>query len=694
MKNKKTLIIGISGLIMIISGLIIGLSFSFSVPLESDVKVEENSDLTYYIDVNYDGKDGSAVSSSDTAIAQVFSDYIYVEDQIPNGLTFKGFVETDDGTIGAVKRDDGVSCAGYVDGGVSGLRYDSDTRTVSFKVKNLQAGCKITVGVITQTPNLSNGIYRMDFYNTAYGRENSSSVKSNTVHAFVGRQNISPFNVVYQYTGDVPKVAPEVPITTSYIAGSQVAVNQDIDLEGYEFSGWSSDDVEVSNGIFTMPSSHVTFEGEFIKKEETKENVIYTISGDIPDGYLPPLEKSYVVGSDVKLDSLKAGDIINGYRFLGWTSSDVELPSTTVDNSIIFTMPSHEVTLVGEFEKVSYKVTYQFQGGIVPPNADSLLPKEQNYYPGDMVTIAENPKTAGYRFLGWYSSDTFIMQDEDIVIYGEWIIEEGVFSPNVTTTIIDKQESYQNGDTVRFSIVVENTSDYPIRDVILEEKTSGCQFIGGGEYIVRSDTQVLIPTIDARNSITVYASYDVGKDIIKNITNIVELTGALADNSNYHLDVSKNYNSEVEFMISNITLQINLVNEEDEKISGAQFTLYRDSNLTNSVSTGLDFIGLSSNTTYYLKETKASTGYQLLGKVLEVKVDSNGTISIPDYDVFGENGINIVSIVNKKINVLPNTGGLGVVPYIIIGLIFIIIGISCLILLFRKRGEQDEKNHK
>ncbi len=693
MKNKRMLLIGIVGFIMIGVGIIIGLSFSFATPLENDVKLEENSELIYYIEVNYDGKDGSAVSSSDSATAQVYSDYIYVEDKIPEGLTFKGFVETDDGTIGAVKRSDNSSCAGYVDGGVSGLKYDSDTRTVSFKVNYLQAGCKITVGIITQTPTLSNGIYRMDFYNTAYGREGSRSTKSNTVHAFVGRENISPFNVIYQYTGDVPDGVPEVPAVTSYIAGSTVSVNQDINIEGYEFSGWTTDDVSVSDGVFIMPSSHVTFQGSFTKKVEKKQDVTYTITGEIPDGYLPPLDKSYVVGSDVKLDSLKAGDIINGYRFLGWTSSDVELPSTNIDDSIIFTMPDHSVTLVGMFARISYKVTYQFQGSVIPPNADSLLPIEKNYYPGDTVTIASYPNATGYKFLGWYSSEQFTMPEEDVIIYGEWMVEEGVFSPTITVNIINKQESYHNSDVVRFSIVVENTADYPILDVMLEEKTLDCIFVDGEGYTVRSNTQVLIPTIDAHSSVTVYASYNVGTDVVKNVTNVVQLTGALASNSNYHLDISKEYKSAVDFVISNIALQITLVNEDGENISGAEFTLYRDSNLSNVVSTGFEFTGLSPNKTYYLKQTRASTGYQLLGKALEIKVANDGNIIIPDYDVSNDNGVNKVSIVNKKINILPNTGGVGIIPYIVVGLILIIGGTVCLVLLFRKRGEKDEKNH-
>ena len=113
--------------------------------LENDSRVAENSDLTYYIDVIYDGVDAEAISSSDSGTAKINSDYIHVEDKLPEGLTFKNFISSGDGSIGAVKRSDGTSCAGYVVGDSAGLVYDETTRTVSFKVKGLQAGCKLTV---------------------------------------------------------------------------------------------------------------------------------------------------------------------------------------------------------------------------------------------------------------------------------------------------------------------------------------------------------------------------------------------------------------------------------------------------------------------------------------------------------------------------------------------------------------------
>ena len=56
-----------------------------------------------------------------------------------------------------------------------GLHYNANTRTVSFKVDNLQAGCVLTVGVITRTPASVNG--RVDFYNYGTARDEETTVK-------------------------------------------------------------------------------------------------------------------------------------------------------------------------------------------------------------------------------------------------------------------------------------------------------------------------------------------------------------------------------------------------------------------------------------------------------------------------------------------------------------------------------------
>ena len=77
-----------------------------AVILDNDIEVEPDTELTYYIDVNCDGVDRYGVHSNDDITAEVKSDYIYVSDTIPDGLEFIGFVTSNDGSFGAVKRDD------------------------------------------------------------------------------------------------------------------------------------------------------------------------------------------------------------------------------------------------------------------------------------------------------------------------------------------------------------------------------------------------------------------------------------------------------------------------------------------------------------------------------------------------------------------------------------------------------------
>lgn len=675
MKDKKKIVIFVLSISLFVALLIVLINRSFAVPLDDGARVAPNSDLTYYIDVIYDGKDATAVSSSDTVTANVNSDYIYVEDKLPDGLTFKNFVTTSDGTIGAVKRSDGSSCPGYVVGDSAGLFYDNTTRTVSFKVKNLQAGCKLTVGIVTTTPSLPRG-KRLDFYNTAFARENNFTFKSNTVHVFMGDEEATLYTVTYKYTGTVPDGAP-VPEVGSYSAGATVGVEANPTIAGYTFSGWKTSDTTVSNNSFTMPSKNITFTGSFAAK--TKHNVSYTISGTAPEGFVSPSTKSYGTGDDVVLDTLKVGDVINGYKFLGWSSSTVDLSDG------IFQMPNSNVTIIGRFEQIKYTVSYQFQGAVIPSNADSLLPAATTYAPGEIVTVASDPVASGYKFLGWYKSATFEMPEEDVVIYGEWMRFSGYFVPTITITIPSQKAIYQEGEIVNFQITVKNNASIPINDVMIQDYLDGVTFNAGSNYTVLSDKIAKISTIVAGGSVTLTAKFTAGSDVVKDYVNTVELTGAIANNY-YYLDTTKDYKVSAHFKVANVDLKINLKNKNNTALTGGKFTLYSDSSLSNIISEGLEFTGLVPGQTYYLKQTRAHTGYVLLNDTYTVVVDSSGNITISGQKYDNTTGVVILELVNDAINMLPNTGGVGNIPYIVTGLIIIVVS-SCGYVLYMRKKE-------
>ena len=87
---------------------------SFSNLLDNDVEVKENSELIYYLNVSYDGVDKNWTQSSTTTVSEIKSGTLFIEDKIPDGLEFTGFITTDDGSIGAVKRSDATTCPGKV----------------------------------------------------------------------------------------------------------------------------------------------------------------------------------------------------------------------------------------------------------------------------------------------------------------------------------------------------------------------------------------------------------------------------------------------------------------------------------------------------------------------------------------------------------------------------------------------------
>ena len=535
---------------------------------DNDVRIDVDSELTYYLNVKEDGVDASGIESSDSQIADMRGGRVAVTDKLPEGLIFQGFVTTSDGTFGAVSRSDSsIQCSGKVvddtneealDTGTwnnvhteyyyHGLHYNDTTRTVSFTAEKIKAGCQLTIGIITKTPatiddpDTTPVETRRDFYNTAFAAEKGITATSNTVHAWIGSSSTRVYKVMYRYTGTVPTGAPTTPSEQSYPVNNEVAVSMNPTLEGYTFSGWTTSDATVTDGSFTMPGQDVELVGIWTKNTEAaKYNVTYVINGDKPADFMPPTQKEYEAGVSVPLDSTEANTAIDGYRFSGWSTQDVALSDTG------FTMPAQNVTIVGSFERISYQVCYMFEGAVIPPNSASILPPCETHYPGDTVTRAANPQADGYDFLGWYKNASFTMPEENVTIYGEWMRTMGKFAPIITKTITNPQGEYIYGETVKFKITVTNPESFAITDVYLQEELDGAVFTAptDSSYTVKTSTIAVIPAIAAGASVDVYAEYKVTENTAQTLTNIVELTGALAED--HILDTDQEYKATVDF---------------------------------------------------------------------------------------------------------------------------------------------------
>lgn len=524
-KTKRLLVMMFAMLLMI--------GLTYAEPLKSGDKVQEDSELIYYLDVIYDGKDKNGVESSDKKTADIYSGIINVSDKLPAGLTYKGVVASAGGTIGAVKRSDNSPCSGYVVGNKEGVKFENGE--VKFQVNKLGAGCKLTIGIKTQTPKL-NGKKRIDFYNQANASEKTMSINSNMVHLYMGNENATKYKVSYEFEGDVPGDV-KAPSTAEYADGTKVAVAAPININGYEFSGWKADGITGTE--FTMPAKDVVFKGSFKKKATYK--LSYKIDGDAPKSYVVPLTKEYGAGDDAVIDSTAKGTVLDGYEFLGWTSKEFDLKEGSIK------MPAKDVEIVGKFKRISYTVTYKYQGINIP--AGAKVPAVETHYPGDVVKLPAKPTAKGYKFLGWYHSDNFEMPAENITIYGEWGLFAGEFKPTIKKEIIDKKDSYKKGDVVKFKITVKNTAEYPIEEVVVEENLIFSKFIANDAYEIKTPKMAQIAKMNPGEEVVLYSEYEVGDEDSATITSKSNVIGALAQH-NYQLAEGEIFDK-VTFVVAN-----------------------------------------------------------------------------------------------------------------------------------------------
>ncbi len=158
---------------------------------------------------------------------------------------------------------------------------------------------------------------------------------------------VAPHKVIY-------KVDNKVTNTFYRFQNADVTVIGNPELEGHNFSGWSTQDVTINNGTFTMPAKDVVIEGTFAKENY---KVTYQYSGTQPAGApTPPASHMAEFESEVSIVTEQEWDSsLAGYTFSGWYPQATDI---TITNGK-FTMPAKEVVLLGYYipdSNVEYKV--------------------------------------------------------------------------------------------------------------------------------------------------------------------------------------------------------------------------------------------------------------------------------------------------------------------------------------------------
>ena len=334
-------------------------------------------------------------------------------------------------------------------------------------------------------------------------------VINNNVH-FVGTWSKNSYPVRYEYIGEVPANAPEVPKTVSYDFGTGVVVEAVPTLEGYTFLGWTPTNVKVVDGGFDMPAYEVVLQGEWIKNSYP---VRYEYIGVVPaDAPKVPDTVNYDFGEDVEVADAPT-PAPDGYRFSGWVPEDDDVKV----NRGIFYMPAKEVVLVGSWEKIpEYKVTYEYVGDVIPTKATDL-PSEKSHREDSIVNVAPDAKADGYIFSGWTTEDTQVSKGKfvitnDVRFVGSWkkIEVKDIIVVNKGNAEIKIGENVE----LEITVTPETTLDKDViitssdENVIKIDENGKIIAVGGGTAVITVASKTN-PSIKEEITIKVKHNYNV-----------------------------------------------------------------------------------------------------------------------------------------------------------------------------------------
>ncbi|MDO4458980.1 MAG: Cna B-type domain-containing protein [Clostridia bacterium] len=241
-------------------------------------------------------------------------------------------------------------------------------------------------------------------------------VVAGTTIVFKRYYKLNKYTVSYDYEGTVPEGAEDAPADADYAQGTAVTVaSEPATIVGYTFSGWETDDAEVTGGTFTMPAKDVTFTGSWTKNTH---NVSYSYTGDVPEGAdeAPAITEGVEYGTTV---TVEPAPTYEGWSFSGWETDDAEVADGE------FTMPDKDVEFVGSWTKNTHTVSYSYTGD-VPEGADEAPAITEGVEYGTTVTVEPAPTFDDYTFSGWDTDDVevadgeFTMPDKDVAFTGEW----------------------------------------------------------------------------------------------------------------------------------------------------------------------------------------------------------------------------------------------------------------------------------
>ena len=322
--------------------------------------------------------------------------------------------------------------------------------------------------------------------------------------------------------------------------------------------------------------------------------------------------------------------------------------------------------------------------------------------------------TDGYYLITSSLGTNLILATSDITIK-----EKNIY-PTITKFVDgDKSLADHNiGDMVPYTITVtvpENVVTDDDHQIVIDDTMASVLKFNGGVSAVEGHNTTFTAfektKVDDHHFTITLNDLAAAKGKTITFTYTAELLAAAGANTEYANEATLSYSNYVTpKKIANVktfAFELKKVNEDGNELGGAMFELRTNETDSDSAimfvadatkenyvkadsaaTTGSKTIeagnvnirGIKSGT-YYLVETTAPQGYNVLDHAVEVKINDEGKILDKDNKPLASN---IVVVENKKGLMLPSTGGMGTVAFAVVGLI--VMAGAAVTLIIKKRA--------
>jgi len=233
-------------------------------------------------------------------------------------------------------------------------------------------------------------------------------------------------NVSYQYKGTVPDGADPAPTPLTDVRfGSEVELAGEPSVPGYTFSGWTTQDANVSGNKFDMPDKDVVLVGSFTPNAVDYEVNYWFQKLDAGNTFDP---SDYELGVDSYTDQAYVATHVEAISkaYTGFVINTQN--SKTYGHVTVGASGNGNLVLNVYYDRLTFDVTYVYYNTDVPANAPSLdsLKKENVRY-GTLVDVEDKLVVSGFAFEGWYThtanvaNGQFTMPAHDVIFIGELV---------------------------------------------------------------------------------------------------------------------------------------------------------------------------------------------------------------------------------------------------------------------------------